>query len=140
VNARGVFFTVQAASPYLREGASVILNASMNAKIGMESLTVYSASKAAVRSFARTLGAELAPRGIRVNAISPGPVDTPARDKSGVPPEALDEMLAAIHSQVPMGRVSAAQEIAQVVLFLASADSSYMLGADVVVDGGFTMR
>jgi NAD(P)-dependent dehydrogenase (short-subunit alcohol dehydrogenase family) len=139
VNARGVFFTVQAASPHLKEGASVILNASINARIGMPRVAVYSASKAAVRSFARTLAADLAPRGIRVNAISPGPVDTPAKEKSQVPPEVLNRRLEEIHSQVPMQRVSAPEEIARVVLFLASSDSSYMLGADVVVDGGLTM-
>jgi NAD(P)-dependent dehydrogenase (short-subunit alcohol dehydrogenase family) len=140
VNARGMFFTVQAASPYLREGASVILNSSINARVGWKDMSVYSASKAAVRSFARTLGAELAPRGIRVNSISPGPVKTPMMTKmqehSRLDPQALAERYAEMRAQLPIGRVSAPAEIAGVVLFLASADSAYMLGADVVVDGG----
>ena len=137
VNARGLFFTVQAASPYLREGASVILNSSINARVGMRYLSVYSASKAAVRSFARTFAAELAPRGIRVNAISPGPVDTVPGGKP-LPPESM-ERRSQIHARVPMGRVSSPAEIARVVLFLASEDSSYLLGANVVADGGLTM-
>jgi NAD(P)-dependent dehydrogenase (short-subunit alcohol dehydrogenase family) len=103
-------------------------------------MSVYSASKAAVRSFARTLGAELTPRGIRVNAISPGPVDTPMmsklREHSNLDRTALAELVSDMQSQLTIGRVSTAAEIAGVVLFLASADSSYMLGADVVVDGG----
>jgi NAD(P)-dependent dehydrogenase (short-subunit alcohol dehydrogenase family) len=137
VNTRGLFFTVQAASPYLREGASVVLNSSINARVGMRHLSVYSASKAAVRSFARTFAAELAPRGIRVNAISPGPVDTIPGGKP-LPPESAARR-EQIHSRVPMGRVSSPAEIARVVLFLASEDSSYLLGADVVADGGLTM-
>lgn len=139
VNARGVFFSVQAASPFLREGASVILNSSINARVGMSRLSVYSASKAAVRSFARTLGAELAPRGIRVNAISPGQVDTPIGEKSRVAPDVVNQRRQQIRSQVPMQRASTPEEIARVVLFLASTDSSYMLGTDVVADGGLTM-
>jgi NAD(P)-dependent dehydrogenase (short-subunit alcohol dehydrogenase family) len=142
VNARGVFFTVQAASPYLRKGASVILCSSINARVGWKDMSVYSASKAAVRSFARTLGAELTPRGIRVNAISPGPVDTPMMSKlqehSRLDRTALAELVSDMQSQLTIGRVSTAAEIAGVVLFLAGSDSSYMLGADVVVDGGVT--
>ncbi|MDT5263845.1 MAG: hypothetical protein QOI90_471 [Mycobacterium sp.] len=143
VNARGTFFTVQAASPYLRKGASVILCSSINAQVGWRDMAVYSASKAAVRSFARTLGAELTPRGIRVNAISPGPVDTPMMSKlqehSSLDRTALAELVSDMQSQLTIGRVSTPAEIAGVVMFLASADSSYMLGADVVVDGGVAM-
>lgn len=143
VNVRGIFFTVQAASPYLQEGASVILNSSINARVGWPGMSVYSASKAAVRSFARTLGAELAPRGIRVNSISPGPVDTPMmtklRDHSGLAPDGVAKLVSTMHSQLTIGRASTAAEIAGVVLFLASADSSFMLGSDVVVDGGLVM-
>jgi NAD(P)-dependent dehydrogenase (short-subunit alcohol dehydrogenase family) len=135
VNARGVFFTVQAASSHLREGASVILNSSINAHIGMNKLTVYSATKAAIRSFTRTLGFELAPRGIRVNSISPGSVATSVRETSGLPDEAFE----GIRPAIPMGRVSTPEEIARIVLFLACSDSSYMLGADVIADGGITM-
>jgi NAD(P)-dependent dehydrogenase (short-subunit alcohol dehydrogenase family) len=143
VNARGIFFTVQAASPYLQEGASVILNSSINARVGWPGMSVYSASKAAVRSFARSLGAELAPRGIRVNSISPGPVDTPMmtklRDHSGLAPDGVARLVSTMQSQLTIGRASTAAEIAGVVLFLASADSSFMLGSDVVVDGGLVM-
>ena len=142
VNARGVFFTVQAASPYLQQGASVILNASINARVGWRDMSVYSASKAAVRCFARTLGAELAPRGIRVNAISPGPVNTPMLTKmkdQSLDPKAFAELYADMRSQLTIGRACTAAEIAGVVTFLASADSSFMLGSDVVVDGGLVM-
>jgi len=142
VNARGIFFTVQAASPYLRAGASVILNSSINARVGWKDMSVYSASKAAVRSFARTLGAELAPRGIRVNAISPGPVDTPMMTKMKAQMRdaaALTELYSDMRSRLTIGRASTADEIAGVVTFLASADSSFMLGSDVVVDGGLVM-
>jgi NAD(P)-dependent dehydrogenase (short-subunit alcohol dehydrogenase family) len=142
VNARGIFFTVQAASPYLREGASVILNSSINARVGWLEMSVYGASKAAVRSFARSLGAELAPRGIRVNAISPGPVDTPMMTKlsdQALDPKALGRLYSGMRSQLTIGRASTPDEIAGVVLFLAGSDSSFMLGSDVVVDGGLVM-
>lgn len=139
VNLRGTFFTVQAAVPYLTTGASVVLNSSINARVGWHEMSVYAASKAAVRSLARSFATEMAPKKIRVNSISPGPVDTPMMTKlqeSSRDPEALARVVSDMKSQLTIGRVCTADEIASVVLFLASSDSSYMLGADVVVDGG----
>ncbi len=103
---------------------------------GMAGFSVYSATKAAVRSFARTLTAELKDRKIRVNCISPGPIETPIFDKMGMPAEQAQEVGAAIAAQVPMGRFGKAEEIAKAALYLASDDSSYVTGIDLYVDGG----
>ena len=136
VNARGVFFTVQAALPYLRPGASVILNASINADTGMPGMSAYAATKAAVRAMGTTMAIELAPRGIRVNTISPGSVDTPAAAKTGMSRAVLDEMLKGIAGQIPLGRIADPEEIAKAVLFLASGDASFVAGSNLVIDGG----
>lgn len=137
VNVKGLFFTVQKAVPLLAEGASVILNASSVTYRGLAGMSVYGATKAAVRYFARSLAAELLPRGIRVNALSPGPIETPIFGRMGLPAEQLEEMAAGIQSQVPMGRFGQADEMAKAALFLASSDSSYVVGADLLADGGF---
>jgi len=137
VNVKGLFFTVQKAVPLLAEGASVILNASSVTYRGMAGLSVYGATKAAVRYFARSLAAELLPRGIRVNALSPGPIETPIFGRMGLGAEQLEEMAAGIQSRVPMGRFGQADEMAKAALFLASSDSSYVVGADLLADGGF---
>jgi NAD(P)-dependent dehydrogenase (short-subunit alcohol dehydrogenase family) len=137
VNVRGLFFTVQQLLPLMGEGSSVVLNASaVNAK-GVAGGHVYFATKAAVRSLARTLAAELAPRGIRVNAVSPGLVPTPFVGKMGLPQEALDGFAAMIAGQAPLGRLGKAEEIAPAVAFLASDDASYVTAGDLVVDGGW---
>ncbi len=138
VNVKGVFFTVKALLPLMKEGSSVIINASINASIGMANSSIYAASKAAALSFARTLSGELVSRKIRVNAISPGPVNTPIYGRLGLPPEQLEQMAGSIQGQVPLGRFGTPEEIAKVALFFASDDSSFILGAELVVDGGMS--
>jgi NAD(P)-dependent dehydrogenase (short-subunit alcohol dehydrogenase family) len=138
LNLKGSFFTVQKAAPLLSPGASVILTTSFLNAIGMPGLSVLSATKAAVRSLARSLAAELAPRGIRVNAVSPGPIRTPFHSKLGLSEAQLAQSAQAIASQVTLGRFGEASEVATAAVFLASADSSYMTGAELVVDGGLS--
>ena len=135
-NVKGLFFTVQKALPLLRDGASIILNASIAATKGMEGFSVYSATKAAVRSFARTWTNDLRVRKIRVNSISPGPIDTPIFGKTGMSQEQVDGFKQAVTGQVPLGRMGSSEEIAKTALFLASEDSSYITGVDLAVDGG----
>ena len=130
VNVRGTLLTVQKAVPLMTAGGSVIINGSAGWVKGIPGNTVYAASKAALRSFARTWTAELAGRGIRVNLISPGPIDTATFD--GIPAE----FRAGIAAMVPAGRFGAAEEIATAVLFLASADSGFVYGTELSVDGG----
>jgi len=136
INVKGLLFTVQKALPLLVDGGSVILNSSTANTLGLEGFGVYSATKAAVRSFARTWTAELKARKIRVNVVSPGPVETPIFDKMGLSVEQISAFGANITTQVPLGRFGHPDEIAQAVLFLASSDSSYVAGVDLYVDGG----
>ena len=138
VNFKGTFFTVQKAVPLMESGGSIILNTSWLDEVGTAGLSVLSASKAAVRSLARSLGAELASKGIRVNAVSPGPISTPIYGKMGMPPEQLQQMAGQIQGKVPLGRFGTAEEIVGAVLFLASDESSFMLGSEIVVDGGLS--
>jgi NAD(P)-dependent dehydrogenase (short-subunit alcohol dehydrogenase family) len=137
VNFKGPFFLLQALLPILANPASVVLTGSVNAHIGMPTSSVYSASKAALRSLARTLSGELIARGVRLNTLSPGPVSTPIYGKLGLPTEALQEMSQAILAQVPAGRFGDPVEIARAAVFLASDESGYAVGSEVVVDGGF---
>jgi NAD(P)-dependent dehydrogenase (short-subunit alcohol dehydrogenase family) len=134
VNVRGTLFTVQKALPLLTPGASVILNGSIAGSKGFASSSVYSASKAAVRSFARTWTSDLKDRKIRVNVLSPGPIDTPAFD--AMPAENRQQIKAQFASVVPIGRMGTSEEIAKVALFLASSDSSFVAGIEPCVDGG----
>lgn len=136
VNVKGLLFTVQKALPLLRDGGSIIMNASITASKGMEAFSVYSATKAAVRSFARTWTVDLKHRRIRVNAVSPGPIDTPGYDTLGLSEDQIDQFKKNVTSTVPMGRMGSADEIAKAVLFLASDDSSYVTGIELFVDGG----
>ena len=136
INVKGVFFTIQKALPHLNDGASIVLNTTFFNQAGTPGTSVYSASKAAVRSFARTAAAELVGRGIRVNAVSPGPIATPIYGRLGLPKEAVDTMAQGILSTVPMKRFGQPEEIASTVLFLASPDSSYITGVEINVDGG----
>jgi NAD(P)-dependent dehydrogenase (short-subunit alcohol dehydrogenase family) len=138
INFKGAYFTIQKALPLLNDNASIVLNASINAYIGMPNSSVYAASKAALITLARTLSAELVDRGIRVNVVSPGPVETPIFGKLGMPAEALDETLKYIKAQVPMKRFGRPEEIAKTVLFLSSDDSSFLLGTEIVADGGMS--
>ncbi len=136
INVRGLFFTVQKALPLLSEGASVILTASIVAQSGLPNTSVYSATKAAVRSLGRTLAAELSPRGIRVNVVSPGLIETPLLGKLGLSQDELEAFGEQVVQQTPLGRPGKPEEIASTVAFLASDDASYFTGADLVADGG----
>ena len=134
-NFKGVFFNIQRALPLLGEGASVILTTSIAAEKGFVETTVYSATKAAVRSLARTFGAELVDKKIRVNALAPGSIDTPIFGKLGVP-DGGKEAKAYFESIIPMKRLGRSEELAKAALYLASDDSSFMTGFELVVDGG----
>jgi NAD(P)-dependent dehydrogenase (short-subunit alcohol dehydrogenase family) len=136
VNVKGMFFTVQKALPFFKDGGSIILNSSVANVLGMPGFSAYSASKAAVRNFARAWTMELKDRNIRVNSMSPGPIETPALEKVGLPPEQVEQAVAQFTAQVPMGRRGKPEEIAAAVLFLASDESSYITGVDLAVDGG----
>lgn len=136
INAKGLLFTVQKALPLMRRGGSIILTASIASVKGMPSYTAYSASKAAVRSFARTWTLELKDRGIRVNTLSPGPVDTPIIDSQFQTKEEADKLRGAFSQIIPLGRMGRPEELAAAALFLASDDSSFVAGIDLPVDGG----
>jgi NAD(P)-dependent dehydrogenase (short-subunit alcohol dehydrogenase family) len=138
INFKGAYFTIQKALPLLNDNASIILNTSINAHIGMPNTSVYAASKAALITLARTLSAELVGRGIRVNAVSPGPVTTPIFGKLGLSPQDLQQLAQNVQDQVPMKRFGLPEEIAKTVLFLASSDSSFLLGTEIVADGGMS--
>jgi NAD(P)-dependent dehydrogenase (short-subunit alcohol dehydrogenase family) len=138
VNFKGVFLTVQKAAPILTKGSSVVLTTSFLNVVGAPGLSILSASKAAVRSLARSLAAELAPRGIRVNAVSPGPISAPFHGKLGLSDQALTEAASGIEAKVPLHRFGTADEVAKAVLFLASDASSFVTGSELVVDGGLT--
>ncbi|WP_201315447.1 glucose 1-dehydrogenase [Dyella sp. EPa41] len=138
VNVKGVLFTVQEALPLMGAGGTVVLNASIAASVGYPGSSLYSASKAAVRSFARSWTADLKDRGIRVNAISPGPTETQVFEASGYTAEQAEATKQHLAASIPLGRMARAEEVARVVLFLASEDSSFMAGSEVVVDGGLT--
>lgn len=130
VNFKGVFFTVQKALPYMNNGGAIVLNASLTQHQGLANMTVYAATKAAVSQMARSLSTVLLPRGIRVNAVSPGVIDTDMT-------EAMDEkMIDELKNQIPTGRLGEPAEVAKAVLFLASDDASYVVGEDLLVDGG----
>jgi NAD(P)-dependent dehydrogenase (short-subunit alcohol dehydrogenase family) len=136
INVKGAYFTVQKALPVLNDGAAIVLVASAATISGLPGLSVYNASKAALRSLARTFSAELVDRGIRVNTLSPGPIETPIFGKMELPPEVAGEMGAAILDKVPMKRMGKPEEMAKAIVFLASSDSSYVLGAELFADGG----
>src|SRR6266446_9048684 len=137
VNVKGLLFTVQKALPLMPDGGSIILNASIVASKGFSSNSVYSATKAAVRSFARTWTTDLKDRGIRVNAVSPGSIDTPGLSDLLASSETGQQRLKMLASAVPLGRLGTPDEIAKAVVFLASDDSSYVTGTELFVDGGF---
>jgi NAD(P)-dependent dehydrogenase (short-subunit alcohol dehydrogenase family) len=137
INVKGLLFTVQKALPLLTDGASIILNASVVGSKGLSANSVYSATKAAVRSFARTWTTDLKERRIRVNAVSPGSIDTPGLRELLASSETGQQRLKMLSSSVPLGRLGKPDEIAKAVVFLASDDSSYITGTELFVDGGF---
>jgi NAD(P)-dependent dehydrogenase (short-subunit alcohol dehydrogenase family) len=138
VNVKGTLFTVQKALSLMPNGASIVLNASIASIKGLPAFSVYSATKAALRSFARGWAVDLKARQIRVNAISPGTVPTPGYDKLGLSVQQMQEFLASQSTAIPLGRVGSAAEIAKAVLFLASDESSYVNGVELFVDGGLS--
>jgi NAD(P)-dependent dehydrogenase (short-subunit alcohol dehydrogenase family) len=136
INVKGLLFTVQKALPLFTDGGSIILNASVASVRGIEGASVYSATKAAVRSFARCWTTDLKPRQIRVNVISPGPIETPIFGKAGLTRERVEEFKAHEVARVPMGRMGTPDEVAAAAVFLASDDSSYITAIELFVDGG----
>ena len=136
VNLKGLFFTVQRALPHLNDGASIILNSSTVTSKGWPGIAVYSATKAAVRSLARTFAAELLPRGIRVNAVSPGATFTPIFGRLGLSKAELDATAANLLKMVPAGRFATPEDIAAGVAYLGSVDAAYVIGAELTIDGG----
>lgn len=136
VNLKGVIYTVQNMLPILNQPASIIFTSTTLAEQGVDNLSIYSATKAAIRSLARTLSSELKGRSIRVNVLSPGLIETPIYGKLGMAPEAVQEWAGMLVGKVPAGRFGQSDEIAKAALFLASDDSSYIVGENLLVDGG----
>jgi NAD(P)-dependent dehydrogenase (short-subunit alcohol dehydrogenase family) len=139
INFKGAFFTIQKALPLLSRDASVIVTTSISNEAAAPNFGVYAACKAALRSLVRTLGAELIERGIRVNALSPGPVDTPSFDRWGLPQETLEAIRSNFERRSPSKRFGQPEEVARAALFLASSDASYCVGSEIVVDGGMSL-
>jgi NAD(P)-dependent dehydrogenase (short-subunit alcohol dehydrogenase family) len=137
-NVKGPFFLLQRLAPFLSNGARIVLNGSVNAHIGMHGSSIYAASKAAFISFARTLSAELVHRGIRVNVVSPGPVATPIYGRLGLPLEQLEATAESLRSQIALGRFGEPAEIAELVAFLASDRAKFLVGTELIADGGMT--
>ena len=139
VNFKGAFFTIQKALPLLHAGASVIVTTSITNQLGSPNFSIYGASKAALRSLVQSLGLELVSRGIRINAISPGPIATPIFDRFGLPPAVADSIKDDIAQKSPSKRFGHPLEVAKVALFLASDDAAYVVGEEIVVDGGMSL-
>ena len=137
-NVKGPYFQIQALLPLLAPGAAIVLNGSINAHIGMPNSSVYAASKAALISLAKTLSAELLPRGVRVNVVSPGPVETPLYGKLGMDAAQLADVAGQIRSQVPLGRFGRAEEVASTVLHLSAPESAFIVGTEIIIDGGMS--
>jgi NAD(P)-dependent dehydrogenase (short-subunit alcohol dehydrogenase family) len=136
INTKGAYFTIQKAIPFLNDGASIILNTSVVDALGSPNTSAYAATKAALRSFARTAASELVGRGIRVNTVAPGPIVTPIFGRTGLPQEAIDDFAKGVLTKVPMKRFGQPEEVAGAVAFLASQDASYITGVEINVDGG----
>ncbi len=138
VNVKGPFFLVQALLPLLSNPASIVLNTSINAHIGMPNSSVYALTKGALLTLAKTLSGELIGRGIRVNAVSPGPIATPLHSKFGLSDADAKAMASQIQSQIPAGRFGNSSEVAKAIVFLASDESAFTVGAELVIDGGMS--
>jgi NAD(P)-dependent dehydrogenase (short-subunit alcohol dehydrogenase family) len=138
INFKGPFFLLQALLPVFASPASVVLNASINAHIGMPNTSIYGATKAALLSLSKTLSGELISRGIRVNAVSPGPVATPLYGKLGLAKAELDAVSESLTSQIPAKRFGTPSEIAQAIVYFASDESAYTVGSELVIDGGMS--
>lgn len=136
INVKGPYFLIQALLPLFANPASIVINGSVNAHIGMANTSVYGATKAALISLTRTLSGELISRGIRVNAVSPGPIETPLYGKLGLSESDLKTVAASIKGQVPAGRFGTAHEVARAVVFLASDESAFFVGSELMIDGG----
>jgi NAD(P)-dependent dehydrogenase (short-subunit alcohol dehydrogenase family) len=136
INVKGTFFTVKKSLLYLNDGAAIVVNTTFADRVGLPGSSVYAASKAALRSLVRVAAAELVGRGIRVNAVSPGPIATPIFGKLGMAKEAVDELAGVILGRVPMKRLGQAEDVANAVVFLASSEASYITGVELNVDGG----
>lgn len=139
VNVKGVFFAIQKSLPLMGKGSSIIVTNSITNQLGSPNFSVYGATKAALRSLVKSLGLELIEQGIRINAISPGPIATPIFDRFGLPPEMVKAIKGEIEKKSPIKRFGTPDEVAKVVLFLASSDSSYVVGEEIVVDGGMSL-
>jgi NAD(P)-dependent dehydrogenase (short-subunit alcohol dehydrogenase family) len=137
-NVKGAYFQIQALLPLLNNGAAVLLNGSINAHIGAPGSSIYAASKAALISLAKTLSAELLPKGIRVNVISPGPIETPLYEKLGMDAETKGKTIAHIRSLIPLGRFGTSEEVAATVLHLTASESAFIIGTEVIIDGGMS--
>ncbi|MET0792377.1 MAG: SDR family oxidoreductase [Polyangiaceae bacterium] len=138
VNVRGPFTMLKHFSPLLKRGGAVVVNTSINNQLGMPGSSMYAASKAAVRSLVRVAASEFAAAGVRVNAVSPGPIETPLYGKLGMPKEVVEGFAKSLISQITLGRFGSSEEVAKAALFLASDDSSFMTGEEIVLDGGMT--
>jgi NAD(P)-dependent dehydrogenase (short-subunit alcohol dehydrogenase family) len=136
INIKGAYFTIQKALPLLNDGASIVMNSSVAGSKGQPGTSVYSATKAAMRSLARTAAAELAGRGIRVNVVAPGPIPTPIWGRGGRSQEEIEDFSKQLLAAIPMKRFGQPEEVASVVAFLASQDASYITGVEINVDGG----
>lgn len=140
INFKGAVFTTEKFLPILNDGASIINLSSVNAYTGMPNTAVYAASKAALNSYTRTAATELAPRKIRINSVNPGPVETPIFGKTGMPEEQLNEFAQAIQNRVPLKRFGKPEDIAHLVVFLASDDASFITGGEYNIDGGISIN
>jgi NAD(P)-dependent dehydrogenase (short-subunit alcohol dehydrogenase family) len=138
INVKGAFFTVQKALPLLKDGGTIVMCTSIVSHYGMANSSVYAGTKAALRSFVQCLAAELLPRGIRVNCVSPGPIETPILARSGVDANTLSSIKEYLTQTIPMKRMGKPEEVAKAVLYLASDESSFTTGSEIMVDGGWT--
>jgi len=140
INFKGAVFTVEKFLPIINKGGSIVNLSSINAYTGMANTSIYAASKAAMDSYTRTAATELAPQGIRINSVNPGPIETPIFGKTGMPPEMIEAFGGAIQKAVPMQRFGKPEEVAKLVSFLSSDEASYITGSHHVVDGGMNIN